>query len=212
MVLPNPASPATTMPETSAERMKTGLASSAQPNHHESRVAGAMPDRSTRAGAKQRIAVQPAQPDQARGLLLGPDTDAAPGVGQVAGGALVVGQTSPGDGGHRRGDALVVGDELGHGEAVLAGPLIPVAEAQGLGEQGPLGRQPPRLPGRWRAAVRAGCRRAWRARSHRPSRCPARTSTPPTRTTSSHRPTKPDQAGQRQSGRISGSTAVGGGG
>jgi hypothetical protein len=90
--------------------------------------------------SQERIAVQAPQPDQPRLLLLGPDTDAAPGVGQIAGGALVVGQTSPGDGGHRRGDALVVEDELGGWEAVLAGPLVPVAEAQGLGEQGPLGR------------------------------------------------------------------------
>jgi hypothetical protein len=46
---------------------------------------------------------------------------------------------------------LVVGEELGRREAVLAGPLIPVAEAERLGEQGPLGGQPPRLLG-----VRAG--------------------------------------------------------
>src|SRR5829696_4187381 len=128
MVLPNPASPPTTDPETSASRTKTGLVSSAQPSH-------------------QRVAVQPPEPDQARPLLLGPDGHAAPGVGQVAGGALVVGQASAGDGGHRGGDALVVRDELGRGEAVLAGPLIPVAEAEGLGEQGPLSGQPPSLTG-----------------------------------------------------------------
>ena len=48
---------------------------------------------------------------------------------------------------HGGGHALVVGDELGGGEAVLAGPLIPVAEPEGLGEERPLGRQPPRLAG-----------------------------------------------------------------
>jgi hypothetical protein len=84
--------------------------------------------------------VQPAQSDAARTLLLGPHGDAAPGVGQVARGPLVVDQASPGHGGHGGGHALVVGDELGRGEAVLAGPLVPVAEAEGLGEQGPLGR------------------------------------------------------------------------
>jgi hypothetical protein len=42
---------------------------------------------------------------------------------------------------------LIVGEELGRWEAVLAGPLIPVAQAEGLGEQGPLGGQPPRLLG-----------------------------------------------------------------
>jgi hypothetical protein len=48
--------------------------------------------------------------------------------------ALVVGQAGAGDGGHGGGDALVVGDELGRGEAVLASPLIPVAQAEGLGK------------------------------------------------------------------------------
>jgi hypothetical protein len=51
MVLPNPASPATTMPETSASRTLTGRASSAQPSHHDSKEAGAVPGSSTRAGA-----------------------------------------------------------------------------------------------------------------------------------------------------------------
>ena len=110
-------------------------------------MAGAMPDRSIRAGSQQRVAVQAAQPDQARSLLLGPDGHTAPGVGQIPGGPLVVGQASAGDGGHGGGDALVVSDELGRWEAVLAGPLVPVAEAEGLGEQRPLSRQPPSLAG-----------------------------------------------------------------
>jgi hypothetical protein len=91
--------------------------------------------------------VQPPEPDQAGNLLLGPDADTAPGVGQIPSCPLVVGKPSPGDGGHGGSHALVVGDELGWREAVLAGPLIPVAEAEGLGEQGPLGGQPPRLLG-----------------------------------------------------------------
>jgi hypothetical protein len=91
--------------------------------------------------------VQAPQPDQAWALLLGPHGHAAPGVGQVAGGPLVISQPGAGDGGHGGGHALVVSDELGRGEAVLAGPLIPVAEAEGLGEQRPLGRQPPGLAG-----------------------------------------------------------------
>jgi hypothetical protein len=65
-------------------------------------------------------------------LLLGPHADAAPGVGQIGRGALVVGQPRPDDGGHGGGHALVVGDEFGRWEAVLAGPLIPVAKAEGL--------------------------------------------------------------------------------
>jgi hypothetical protein len=91
--------------------------------------------------------VQPAESDQARSLLLGSHGDAAPGVGQIRSGALVVGQVRPGDGGHGGGHALVVGHELGRGEAVLAGPLIPVAEAEGLSEERPLGGQPSGLPG-----------------------------------------------------------------
>jgi hypothetical protein len=66
--------------------------------------------------------VQAPQPVQARPLLLGPDSDSAPGVGQVAGGALVVGQPGAGDGGHGGGDTLVIDQELGGWEAVLAGP------------------------------------------------------------------------------------------
>jgi hypothetical protein len=80
-------------------------------------------------------------------LLLGPDSHAAPGIGQVAGGALVVGQAGAGDGGHRGGDALVIEGELGGREAVLAGPLIPVTQAESLGQQRPLRRQPPCLLG-----------------------------------------------------------------
>ena len=147
MVLPNPASPATTMPETSASRTMTGLLSSAQPSHHDVRDCRGHAGQVDPGRRQQRVAVQAAQPDQARSLLLGPDGDTAPGVGQIPGGPLVVGQAGPGDGGHGGGHALVVGDELGGREAVLAGPLIPVAEAEGLGEQRPLGRQPPGLAG-----------------------------------------------------------------
>jgi hypothetical protein len=96
---------------------------------------------------EQRVAVQAAQPDLARSLLLGPDIDTAPGVGQVASRVLVVGQAGTGDGGDGGGDAMVVSDELGHREPVLASPLIPIAEAEGLGQQGPLGRQSTRLVG-----------------------------------------------------------------
>ena len=106
-----------------------------------------MPDRSTRAGASSGSRCRPAQADQPGSLLLGPDGHTAPGVGQIPGGALVVGQAGPGDGRDGGGHALVVDDELGGREAVLAGPLIPVAEAEGLGEQGPLGGQPPGLAG-----------------------------------------------------------------
>jgi hypothetical protein len=91
--------------------------------------------------------VQTAQSDQARALLLGPHGDAAPGVGQVPGGALVVGQASARDGRDGGGHALVVDGELCGGEAVLAGPLIPVTQAEGLGQQRPLGGQPPALAG-----------------------------------------------------------------
>jgi hypothetical protein len=80
-------------------------------------------------------------------LLLGPDRDAAPGVGQIPAGSLVVGQAGAGDGGHGGGHALVVSDELGCWEAVLAGPLIPVAQAEGLSEQGLLGGQSTGLVG-----------------------------------------------------------------
>jgi hypothetical protein len=91
--------------------------------------------------------VQATQPDQPWPLLFGADADTAPGVGQVAGGPLVVGQPGPGDGGHSGGHALAVSDELGHREAVLAGPLVGVAQPQSLGQQRPLGRQPPGLAG-----------------------------------------------------------------
>ena len=96
---------------------------------------------------QQRIAVQAAQPNQARALLLGPDPDTAPGIGQVAGGALVVGQAGASDGADAGGHTLVVSDELGGREAVLTGPLIPIAQPQGLSQQRPLSGQPPRLLG-----------------------------------------------------------------
>jgi hypothetical protein len=64
MVLPNPASPATTIPETSASRTMTGRESSAQPPGRQ-RLGGQAgqvdPGRS-----QQRVAVQPAQSDQPR--------------------------------------------------------------------------------------------------------------------------------------------------
>ena len=91
--------------------------------------------------------MQAPQADQAGSRLLGPDSDTAPGVGQVPGGALVVGQAGPGDGGHRGSHTLVVDGELGGGEPVLAGPLVPVTEAEGLGQQRPFRGQPPALPG-----------------------------------------------------------------
>src|SRR4029453_12232185 len=46
MVLPKPASPPTTDPETSARRTKIAVPSSAQPSHQASRDAGAVPERS----------------------------------------------------------------------------------------------------------------------------------------------------------------------
>ena len=106
-----------------------------------------MPDRSTRAGASSgsrcspRSRISPGPCCSAR-TVTQPQVSA-----RYAGGPLVVGQPGAGDGGHGGGHALVVGDELGGREAVLAGPLIPVAEPEGLGEQRPLGGQPPRLPG-----------------------------------------------------------------
>src|SRR5829696_4353590 len=106
MVLPNPASPATTMPETSARRIMTGRESSAQPSHQAVRLAGAMPDRSTRAGASSGSRRSPAA-----------------------------------------GSAQVVDHDLGRREAVLTGPLIPIAQPEGLGEQRPLSRQPSGLAG-----------------------------------------------------------------
>jgi hypothetical protein len=65
-------------------------------------------------------------------LLFGPDAHAAPGIGQVRRGLLVVGQPGPGDRGHGRGHALVVDLKLDGREAMLAGPLIPIAQPQGL--------------------------------------------------------------------------------
>jgi hypothetical protein len=59
MVLPNPANPPTTDPETSARRTMTKLASSAQPSHQEVNDAGAMPGRSTRAGASSGSRCRP---------------------------------------------------------------------------------------------------------------------------------------------------------
>ena len=106
-----------------------------------------MPDRSTRAGASSGSRCSPRSRIRPGPCCSARTADTAPGVGQVPGGPLVVGQASPGDGGHGGGHALVVSDELGGREAVLAGPLIPVAEPEGLGEQRPLGRQPPGLAG-----------------------------------------------------------------
>jgi len=81
---------------------------------------------------QQRVAMQATEPDQTRSLLLGAHRDTAPGVSQIGRGPLVVGQAGTGDGGHGGGDALVVSDELGRGEAVRAGPLVSVAEAESL--------------------------------------------------------------------------------
>ena len=60
---------------------------------------------------------------------------------------LVVDQAGTSDGSHGGGHALIVSDELSRREAVLAGPLIPIAQPQGLSQQGPLSGQPPSLPG-----------------------------------------------------------------
>jgi len=60
MVLPNPTSPPTTVPETSAVRTITGRESSAQPSHHDSSEAGAVPGRSMRAGASSGRSTSPA--------------------------------------------------------------------------------------------------------------------------------------------------------
>jgi hypothetical protein len=48
---------------------------------------------------------------------------------------------------------VVVDHHLGGREAVLAGPLVPIAEAEGLGEQRPLGGQPLSEP----VALTGGC-------------------------------------------------------
>jgi hypothetical protein len=92
--------------------------------------------------------------------LGGSDGAAAPGVGQGADGALVVDQAGASDGGHGDGHALAVDHELGGGGAVLAGPLVGVAQPQRLRQQRPLGRQPARLRVRALVAVCSGCRRA----------------------------------------------------
>ena len=186
MVLPNPASPATTMPETSASRTMTGaavLGPPQPPGRQGGRRHAGQVDPGRR---QQRVAVQAAQPDQPRTLLLGPDADTAPGVGQIAGGPLVVGQAGASDGRDGGGHALVVSDELGRWEAVLAGPLIPVAKAEGLGEQRPLSGQPPRLPGPLpdggllgmpaglaspQPPGQAGSRPGWRCRRPGPAAC-----------------------------------------
>ena len=111
------------------------------------RDSGAMPDRSTRAGSssgsrcRPRRRIRPGPCWSAR-TLTQPQVSA-----RYAGGPLVVGQARAGDGRHGGGHALVVGDELGGWEAVLAGPLVPVAKAESLSEQRPLRRQPTGLPG-----------------------------------------------------------------
>jgi hypothetical protein len=96
---------------------------------------------------EQRIADQASELDQPGSLLGGADGHAAPGVGQGASGALVVGQTGAGNGGHRGGHALVVDGELRGGVAVLAGPLVGVAQSERLAQQRPLGRQSPTVLG-----------------------------------------------------------------
>ena len=72
MVLPNPASPATTMPETSASRTMTGLLSSAQPSHQDVQGRRGHAGQVDPGRRQQRVTVQATQPDQARPLLLGP--------------------------------------------------------------------------------------------------------------------------------------------
>jgi hypothetical protein len=59
MVLPKPASPPTTDPQTSASRTKTAVPSSAQPSHQEVRLAGAVPGRSIRAGVSSGSRCRP---------------------------------------------------------------------------------------------------------------------------------------------------------
>ena len=72
--------------------------------------------------------MQAAEPDQPRPLLLGADRDAAPGVGQIAGGVLVVSQAGAGDGGHGGGHALAGGDELGYRDQWTRQHRFPTAE------------------------------------------------------------------------------------
>src|SRR4029450_5130062 len=101
---------------------------------------------------QQRVVVQATEPDQPGRLLLGPHGHTAPGVGQIPGRLVVVGSAGAGDGGHGGGDALVVYGDLGGRVTMLAGPLVPVAEAGGLGQQGPPGRQGTARGGRRAAA------------------------------------------------------------
>jgi hypothetical protein len=115
------------MPETSASRMVTG----------QLRVGG----------RQQRVTVQTAQADQPGAELGGPHGDAAPGVSQVRGDVLVVGQVGAGNGGHGGGHALAVDHEPGRGVGVLAGPQVGVTQAEGLREQGPVGHDPPLMAG-----------------------------------------------------------------
>jgi hypothetical protein len=78
--------------------MKTAVPSSAHPSHQDSRLAGVVPGRSIWAGtATGRGAALGG--GSAPALVARPDSDAAPGVGQVAGRLLVVGQAGASDGG-----------------------------------------------------------------------------------------------------------------
>ena len=210
MVLPNPASPATTMPETSASRIMTGVLSSAQPSHQEVRESGAMPERSILAGARSGSRCSPRSWIRPWALLLGPDADTAPGVGQVASGPLIVSQTSASDGRHRGGHALVVSDELGRWEAVLAGPLIPIAKPQGLRQQRPLRRQPPGLAGSLTDGGLLGMAAGLSEREAAGrAGTPARVAVPPTKASSSDRPTRVASICATS---LIGSRGVGGGG
>ena len=190
MVLPNPASPATTMPETSASRTMTELPSSAQPSHQDVREAG--PCRTGRPGPEQqRITVQAAQPDQARPLLLGPHADTAPGVSQVAGGPLVVGQASAGDGGHGGGHALVVERRTRPSGSGAGGSTDPGSRGRGSGRAGatrpPTAAPAGSAPGR-RPAQDAGGPGERAAAG--PAGQPTRVAVPPTRASSSDSPTR----------------------
>jgi hypothetical protein len=59
MVLPNPASPPTTDPETSASRTMTKLLSSAHPSHQAVKDTGGVPDKSIRATATRGSRYKP---------------------------------------------------------------------------------------------------------------------------------------------------------
>ena len=196
MVLPNPASPATTMPETSARRTMTGRAvlGPAQPPGRQGRRGHAGQVDPGR--GQQRIAVQAAQPDQARALLLGPDAHAAPGVGQVPGGLLVVGQAGPGDGRDRGGDALVVSDELGRPGSGAGGSTDPGSRGRGSGRavatRPPTGGPAGSAPGRRPAGDAGGPDEPAAAGL---SRQPARVAVPPTRASSMR---QADEGGQHQ--------------